>query len=293
MGGVWEWGLCDYPPDEHIPGPEETTGRRLVTRPKRPSIGTIRKRATAESIKTGERLSRDGGVIPLGSDRGLFTARILDGETHTVVASLGYGGGRSYCTCSHDEQGLCGHVAAALLYASRNFAQIKQDEKRHQESGADDVLDRLAEAQLREFLSKEMGNDPELKKRFMAKFEKTEVRRNVRADLDEAYYQMGDAGHFGGSVFFDGHMAAAESGAKRGDYDEAIRICREIIDVVHDNMENVDDSYAHYGTTLQMALDHMHYCIRQQKLDHSGKASAHIVLAWQGGHGRVRICHGL
>lgn len=271
MGGVWEWGLCDYPPDEHIPGPEETTGRRLVTKPKRPSIGTIRKRATEESIKNGERLNRDGGVIPFGSDRGLFTARILDGETHMVVASLGYGGGRSYCTCPHDEQGICGHVAAALLYASRNFAQVKQDEKRHQECGADDVLDRLAEAQLREFLSKEMNNDPELKKRFMAKFEKTGVRRNVRADLDEAYYQMGDAGHFGGSVFFDDYMAAAKSGAKIGDYDEAIRICREIIDVVHDNMENVDDSYAHYGTALQMALDHMHYCIRQQNLDHLGR----------------------
>ena len=262
--------MCDYPPDRRIPGPEETMGRRLAAKPKRPGIDTIRRRATAESIKTGlECLNRDGGVIALGNDRGLFSARVRDGETHTVVASLGYGRGSSYCTCPHDGQGVCGHVAAAVLYASKNFSRIIQDEKGRQESGG--ILDELSEPQLKEFLSKEMRRDPELKKRFVARFGRAEVKRNVRADLDEAYYQMGDAGHYGGSVVFDDHMAAAKSGAEKGDYDEAIRICREIVEVIQDNMENVDDSYAYYDTALHMALDLMVGCMERQGLDHRRK----------------------
>ena len=271
MGRVWEWGLCDYPPDRRMPGPEETIGKRLPARPKRPGKDMMRRRATAESIKAGERLNRDGGVTPLGNDRGLFSARVRDGETHTVAASLGYGRGHSYCTCPYDGQGVCGHVAAALLYASKNFAQIIRDEERQQKSGADDVLDGLAGPQLKEFLSGEMGHDPELKRRFMARFGRTEARHNVRADLDEAYYQMGDAGHYGGSIVFDDHMDAARSGAEGGDYDEAIRICREIVEVIQENMENVDDSYAHYGTALSMALDLMLDCMKRQGLDHRRK----------------------
>lgn len=272
MRSVWEWGLCDYPPDRRIPGPEETRGRCLTTKPKRPDITMIRRRATAESIKTGLKcLNRDGGVVPLGNDRGLFSARVQDGETHTVAASLGYGRGNSYCTCPHDGQGVCGHVVAALVYASKNFAQIIQDEKRRQESGAGGILDELSEPLLKEFLSEEMSHDPELKKRFVARFSGTEAKHNVRADLDEAYYQMGDAGHYGGSVVFDDHMAAAKSGAEKGDYDEAIRICREIVEVIQDNMENVDDSYAHYDTALHIALNLMVDCIERQGPDHRGK----------------------
>ena len=272
MRRVWEWGLCDYPPDQRIPGPEETRGRCLTAKPKKPDINMIRRRATAESIKTGLKcLNRDGGVVPLGNDRGLFSARVRDGETHTVAASLGYGRGNSYCTCTYDGQGVCGHVVAALVYASKNFAQIIQDEKRRQQSGAGGILDELSESLLKEFLSEEMSHDPELEKRFVARFSGTEAKHNVRADLDEAYYQMGDAGHYGGSVIFDEHMAAATSGAKKGDYDEAIRICREIVEVVQDNMENVDDSYAHYDTALHIALNLMVDCIERQGPDHRGK----------------------
>lgn len=272
MGRTWEWGLCDYPPDRRIPGPEETIGRRLVDKPVRPDINTIRERATAESLKTGmECLSRDGGVIPLGNDRGLFSARVRDGDTHVVAASLGYGRGGSYCTCPHEGQDACGHVTAALLYASKNFDQIIRDEKRRQKSGASGILDELSEKQLREFLSKEILHDPELKKRFMVRFGRTETKRNVRADLDEAYYQMGDAGDYGGSIIFDDHMDAARSAAEKGDHDEAIRICREVLEVIQENMDKVDDSYSHYDTALTIALNHMVDCMKLQRLDHRRK----------------------
>lgn len=272
MSRVWEWGPCDYPPDRRIPGPEETVGRRLTVKPKMPGINTIKKRATAESVEAGfEYLNQDGGVAPLGIDRGLFSAHVQGVKRYTVAASLGYGVGNNYCPCPYDGPGICEHVVAALAYASTNFTRIIQDEERRQESGACDILDKLSESQLKEFLSEEMINDPELKKRFMARFEETKAKHNVRADLDEAYYQMGDAGHYGGSVIFDDHMATAKSGAEKGDYNEAIRICREIVEVIQANMENVDDSYAHYDTSLHMALDLMTDCIEKQKLDHHEK----------------------
>ena len=267
--GGWSWGPADYPPSRRLSGPEETARMRLRINPKKPTMGMIKKIAAAESIRAGQGYVDAEAVIPVGVDRGMFSARVVGGEAYDVTASLGYGGGRSYCTCPHYGDGACAHVAAILLYASKNFAQLIGDERNRGNSGR--TLGDLPADQLRRFLAEEMRMNADMEKRFLARFGKTAVRPNVRADLDEVYYRMGEAGYYGGRVDFDGHLEAAQLSAKMGDYDEAIRICREIAGVIQDNMENVDDSYAHYSTISSMALDDMADYIIRQGLDHEQK----------------------
>lgn len=125
--------------------------------------------------------------------------------------------------------------------------------------------------QLKEFLANEISKNKAMGKRSLARFDSGRMWPNVRADLDEAYRRMGDAGFFGGEVDFDDHLKAARLSAEKGDYDEAIRICPEIGEAIQDNMENVDDSYAHYSAGLTIALDLLVDCIRRQGLDHQQK----------------------
>ena len=268
MDAGWQLGPCDYPPSRRMPGPSETIWRRLEIKPQRPTLNMIRKMSTAESFKAGQACLE--GVVPVGTDRGIFDAQVRDGKTYKVIAALGYGSGISYCTCPYDGKGACRHVVAALLYASANFDQLIRNENRR-ESGVEAALDAASTEHLKEFLAKETSQDEGLRKRFLARFGRYRTRPNVRADLDEAYYRMGDAGHYGGEIDFDDHLAAAKKSADKGDYDEAIRICQEISEAIQDNMENVDDSYAHYSTILDMAIDQMVDCIERQGLDHQQK----------------------
>ena len=270
MDAGWYWGLCDYPPDRKIPGPEESMRRRLQIKPRRPTINAIRKTATAESLKAGRECLGRGGVVPIGTDRGIFAALVRDGETRKVIASMGYGSGLSYCACPYDGRGACGHVVAALLYASENFERLIREEN-DGKSGAWDVLSGAPATQPRNFLAGEAGRDEGPGMGFPAGLGGTRTRPNVRADLDEVYHRMDEAGLYGGTVDFDGHMDAARSSADRGDYGEAIRIYREIAEAIQDNMENVDDSYAHYDTILSMALNQMADCIKRQGPDHRRK----------------------
>ena len=270
MDAGWEWGLCDYTPDERIPGPAESMGRRLSIKPQRPTINMIRRMTTAESFTAGQECLGRGGVVPVGTDRGIFTARVLEGKTRMVIASMGYGSGLSYCPCPYDDRGACAHVVAALLYASENFDRLIREEN-DIEQRAEELLGKLSDSQMRELLLDEMNRDEGLRRRLLYKFGDALTRPNIRADLDEVYYRMGDAGHYGGSVNFEGCLEAAKLSVEKGDYDEAIRIYREIAEVIQDNMENVDDSYAHYDTNLSIVLDKMVDCIKQQRLDHQQK----------------------
>ena len=228
--------------------------------------------ATAQSLEAGQAcLDR---VVPVGTDRGIFDAYVRDGKPYRVMAALGYGGGISHCTCTYDGKGACRHIVAALLYASANFDQLIRNESK-QELRVDGALEMAPYDQLKEFLAEEIGRNKALRKRFLARFGVGRTRPNVRADLDEAYYRMGDAGLFGGEIDFDKHLASAKTKSDEGDYDEAIRICQEIGEAIQDNMENVDDSYAHYDAYLTMALDQMVDCIKRQGLDH-GQKRRHI-----------------
>ena len=242
--------------------------RHLKIKPQRPTVDMIRNLATAESFEAATACL--DGVVPVGTDRGIFDAYVRDGKTYRVVAALGYGGGISHCTCSYDGKGACRHIAAALLYASANFDQLIRNEGR-QEPGVGSALEMASDAQLKEFLVKETSRNKALRKRFLARFGIGPTRPNVRADLDEVYYRMGEAGHYGGEIDFDKHQNMAKASADKGDYDEAIRICQEISEAIQDNMENVDDSYAHYDTDLTITLDQMVDYIERQGLDHKQK----------------------
>ena len=73
---------------------------------------------------------------------------------------------------------------------------------------------------------------------------------------------MGDAGHYGAEISFDDYFGAAKASTERGDYDEALWMYQEITEAIADHMEDVDDSYAHYGTHHDIALDGVGDCIR-------------------------------
>ena len=242
-------------------------GRRRYreVRPKRPTVRMIREQATGESFEAGRNCL--DGVIPTGVDRGMATARVFDGETYDVTAFLGYGSGGHYCTCPHYGEGACGHIVAVLLYVAKNFESIIQEDG----GGSADPFRGLSAAQLSGFLADEMVRDDGLRRRFLSRFGGAGVRSNIRAEMDEAYERMGDAGLFGAKLDFDDYLGAARASRDVEDYEGAIRIYREISEAIYDNMENVDDSSAHYNTTLHIVGEEMADCINRQGLDHARK----------------------
>lgn len=135
------------------------------------------------------------------------------------------------------------------------------------------VFEGLSTEQLRAFLTSEMRGDVRLRRRFLSRFGRrgTTSRAGFRAEIEAAYAQMGDAGHYGAELHFDDFFGAAKAGVGRGDYDEALWMYQEISEAIADHMGDVDDSYAHYGTYHDMALEGMVDCIRRLDLGHVQK----------------------
>lgn len=125
------------------------------------------------------------------------------------------------------------------------------------------VFEGLSAERLREFLTLEMRGNAGLRRRFLSRFGRrgTTSRTKFRAEIEAAYERMGDAGHYGEELYFDDFFGAAKASANRGDYDEALWMYQEISEAIADHMEDVDDSYAHYGTHHDVALDGMVDCM--------------------------------
>lgn len=137
----------------------------------------------------------------------------------------------------------------------------------------DGVFEGLSTEQLRAFLTSEMRGDVQLRRRFLSRFGRrgTTSRAEFRAEIEAAYAQMGGAGHYGAELCFDDFFGAAKASVGRGDYDEALWMYQEISEAIADHMGDVDDSYAHYGTYHDLALEGMIDCIRRLDLGHEQK----------------------
>ena len=118
-----------------------------------------------------------------------------------------------------------------------------------------------------------MHGDVRLRRRFLSRFGRrgTTSRAEFRAEIEAAYAQMGYAGHDGAELYFDDFFGAAKASVERGDYDETLWMYREISEAIADHMEDVDDSYAHYGTHHDLALEGMIDCIRRLEMGHEQK----------------------
>lgn len=142
--------------------------------------------------------------------------------------------------------------------------------------GSEDVegiFERLTVEQLRAFLILEIQEDVQLRRRFLSRFGRrgTTSRSAFRAEIEDAYEQMGDAGHYGAELDFDDFFGAARASMKRGDYDEALWMYQEISEAIADHMKDVDDSYAHYSTYHDMAMEGMVDCIDRLALGREQK----------------------
>ena len=135
------------------------------------------------------------------------------------------------------------------------------------------VFEGLSTEQLRAFLISEMHGDVRLRRRFLSRFGRrgTTSRAEFRAEIEAAYAQMGGAGHYGAELYFDDFFGAAKASVERGYYDEALWMYQEISEAIADHMEAVDDSYAHYGTHHDLALEGMVDCMRRLDLGHKQK----------------------
>lgn len=136
-----------------------------------------------------------------------------------------------------------------------------------------DILERLSAEQLRAFLTSEMHGNVKIQRRFLSRFGRlgTTSRAEFRAEIEAAYAQMGDAGHYGAELDFEDFLGAAKASAKRGDYDEALWMYQEISEAISDHMKDVDDSYAHYGTYHDISLEGMVDCIGRLEPRHKQK----------------------
>lgn len=137
----------------------------------------------------------------------------------------------------------------------------------------DGVFEGLSTEQLRAFLTPELRRDVQMRRRFLSRFGRrgTTSRAEFRAEIEAAYAQIDDAGHYWAELRFDDFFDAAEASVGRGDYDEALWMYQEISEAISDHMEDVDDSYGHYALHHDMALKGMVDCMRRLDLGHEQK----------------------
>ena len=131
------------------------------------------------------------------------------------------------------------------------------------------TLDAVKEDQIREFLAEEMESNEELWERFVAVFG---VRRGNGTDyltmVESMYSESVDGRYglvpYGIEIDFGKITRLARAHEGRKDYEEAIRVYRELSEVIAKNMDMIDDSDGYYGICFSDSIHSMVECINRQ-----------------------------
>lgn len=167
------------------------------------------------------------------------------------------------CTCQYDYGGCCKHIVAVLLHAYKKPQTMKKTYDK-----INDVLAGITPAQMKKFLTNEMENDIELLDRFTNMIGKDTGTIDYYSKVDAMYQNaIGRGGlvEYGIEVNFDQITEMAQQCRKRRDYEEAIRIYREMSETIAKNMGIVDDSDGYYGMCFSDAIHSMETCMNKQK----------------------------
>lgn len=171
------------------------------------------------------------------------------------------------CSCPYDRGGACKHVAAVLLEVldRQKVGKIAPVSKKPVTAGEtpDDILKKASPGRLREFLKKEMDDNPELKERFLILFEKDPAKEN---SLTVEYYRkkmiksMEECDRYHSFIFytapdFDRFYKVADIWLSKDMPLEAMKIYRAASESIAEVSGGVDDSDGYFSGEFELAVE--------------------------------------
>jgi uncharacterized Zn finger protein len=208
---------------------------------------SIRKLCTPQTFERAREYLREGRVHGMKVSPDAITSVVEGTRSYDVKIKLGPEIEAS-CTCPYDSAGFCKHIIATLLAASGGGENASWGR----------VLEEATEAQLREFLRRELRDESLLQRFriFMSKGNRSieDYRAMVVALYEEKIDRYGRI-EYGSEVNFYPVKELAEREMSKKNYLEAAKIYRALFEVISENMDYVDDSDGYYGDEFSSALD--------------------------------------
>ena len=247
--------------------------------PKKPAASRIRKLCTQKSFERGQGYHNQGRVERATISRGIVTAHVEGRMVYRVMVSLLPGDATSVCTCPYADAGVCKHIVAVMLHASKNFRELLKEES-SLAACIDDAFDGLSAAQMKGFLVTEMESDEGLRGRFMSRFGRAGSMppRDYRREIDALYGNADcDARRYGVAPGFYRFFGAAKACEEGGDPAEAARIYREISEAITRNVGVIDNTDGDNIEDFDNAMRGMTSCTMRQK---SGREQRRLYISY-------------
>lgn len=183
------------------------------------------------------------------------------------------------CNCPYDWGGYCKHIVATMLVMVYEGVSTEAliENKESQYDKALGILKEVPPEELKAFLAEELERFPDLISHLVITFSDTdegksihdykkEIERHYRVASDR--YGIVDCDKF---IDFSSFEDTADLYLAKGAYLEAAKIYRALFETIAENMNNVDDSYGHYGDTFCISLEKFGQCIEEAELDFDAK----------------------
>jgi uncharacterized Zn finger protein len=218
---------------------------------------TIRDRCTDAVFERGLNYYEEGHIQRIERFDTVITAVVRGSQLYDVTIEVRESDVDPRCTCPYDGPGDCKHVVAVLLEVAANPPTDESERVK-------EVLEGIANDELRAFVVDALTHTPELRDQFLARFGDTigKSAEEYRDEVDHLFEQhtedypvVVEAIDF--SRFFD----VAERYRGRDRYLAAATVYRGLFEGIDDNIHLVDAAYDHYAEMFQSALDGYVDCV--------------------------------
>ncbi|MHA1431538.1 MAG: SWIM zinc finger family protein, partial [Candidatus Freyarchaeota archaeon] len=236
----------------------------------------IRSLCTERSFERGFRYFREGRVEKVNFHGNTVKAVVAGTHKYRVTIRLS-DDFKSQCNCPYDGDGYCKHIVATLITLSKNYQEISEKRKKEEEA-INTILDSVSFEELKEFLRRELREDPKLKTRFEIYFAdrgKEKSIQDYKREINLLYRE--NAGEYVSprraiaEADFTPIQELAESLIQKGNPREAVRIYQALSEVIAENMDVVDDSDGYYSGEFSHAVEQFVKCMKEAELNHEEK----------------------
>lgn len=207
-------------------------------------------------------------IVEIENNGEEITARFDDNAE--IMTPLLYGSpSQPFCSCNSGYY-FCKHYACLMFYVERHPEILKSDED------VDDILCFVNEKNLKEFLKKELEENPGLKKRFLDEFsKKSKIDRNYYSKKLRKIFNQGKDQYFEYHEMYD--LNSMESGLheflaedidnilKAGEYEFACEALLKIGKVLNDEIASTSDSWYDLAYEYVECLDILSQTIHLSK----------------------------
>ncbi|SEJ09308.1 hypothetical protein SAMN04487995_3180 [Dyadobacter koreensis] len=219
-------------------------------------------------LQRGKNYYYEGAVISLEEEEtGLWTASVEGSEIYLVEVMLGEGGeiDSFLCDCPHDAD-VFKHIVAVFYELKDKVKTIQFKPAAQPKMGAfDDILENLAEAELKGFVAYYASDNKDFKRQFelyfVNKHKGTDVKRQyadlvkkaIRSAIDRRfkdYYSSNDLAQAMNAI-----LAKARQAIHLNNFQDAsIIVCTVLSQLAADAVPEIDDSSGYLGDTILDAV---------------------------------------